>query len=244
MKLRCLVVWLMLLTLVLILLWAMRVPMLRAMVRWLDVGERPEKADYVMVLTGDEETRPFTAAALLKAGLARKVLVTEAAATPLVTDHILPPSHEICRQALLKRGIAPNDIVVFPAAAAATYDEAIALADFLRNRPAIRVIVVTSDYHTRRSRWVFARTLAGRAKQISFVSALTDEFTMESWWQAEAGCVAIVAEYLKLAFYVFRYGHAGYWLAACGGLALVARWIRRRETASNRSTWPAPAMTD
>ncbi len=218
------------------LLGAMHSQLLRAMARWTDVGARPQRADYVMILNGGEETRPFAAAALVKAGLARHVLVAEAALSPQMEDRILPPYHEINHQVLLRRGIPERDITILPGAAASTFDEATALAAFLAERPHTRVLVVTSDYHSRRSRWILARTLADRAEQVVWVSAPTDEFRMDCWWQDEEGFVTILSEYLKLAFYVVRYGHFRYWLAACLALLLVGQWIRRRESAA-----PSPA---
>lgn len=200
------------------------------------MGERPRAADYVMVLNGGEETRPFAAAALVKAGFARHVLVAATAVSPNVKDRIIPPYHEINHQVLLKRGIPERDITILPGAAATTFDEAAALAAFLAERPHARVLVVTSDYHSRRSRWIFARTLADRAEQVTFVSAPTDEFRMDCWWQDEGGFVTILSEYLKLAFYVVRYGHFSSWLAACLALVLVGHWIRRQQPVS-----PSPA---
>lgn len=229
MKTRRLMVWLLLLTGAVAIAWTMRAPLLRAALQWLDVGETPRRADYVMILTGDEDTRPFTAAALVKAGFANRVLVTQSASNPQVDDRVALPAYEMNRQVLLKRGIASDDITILPGAAAATYDEANALAAFLKDRPKTRVLVVTSDYHTRRSRWVFARTLGDRADQVSFISAPTDEFRKDCWWQDEESFVAVTTEYLKLAFYLVAYGHLGYWLAACGGLVLVAQWVHRRE---------------
>src|SRR5262245_21891347 len=44
--------------------------------RFLDVSEPPRRVDYVLVLNGDPNARPFAAAALVKAGLAREVLLT------------------------------------------------------------------------------------------------------------------------------------------------------------------------
>ena len=152
-----------LLAVVLTLLWATHPHLLRAMASWLDVGERPRPAQYVMVLNGDEETRALMAGVLVKAGFARGVLVTEVAITPQETELALPPSHEINRQVLVKRGIPSSDITILPAAATTTYDEAQALAAFLKDRPKTTVLVVTNDYHTRRSRWVFARVLGPRA---------------------------------------------------------------------------------
>ena len=56
-------------------LWIAYPCLLRAAARWLDVGEPPRRADYVMLLGGDKETRPFVAAALVSEGWARRVLV-------------------------------------------------------------------------------------------------------------------------------------------------------------------------
>jgi uncharacterized SAM-binding protein YcdF (DUF218 family) len=217
---------------VLALCWAARSPLLRAAASWLDVGEPPQQADYIMLLNGGEESRPFAAAALVRAGWAPRVLVAETELSPAVLDGIIPPYHEINRQVLLRRGVAEANVAILPGAAATTYDEATALAAFLRDRPDARVLIVTNDCHTRRSRWVFARVLADRAHQVSFVSAPTDEFPIDGWWRSQLGFLSIVTEYLKLAFYAAVYGCLGYWLAACGVLALVAAWIRRRKSAA------------
>lgn len=208
--------------------WATYPILLRAAAAWLDVGCRPRPADYVMVLGGGENTRPFAAAALVKAGLARRALVAEIVPTPESRDGIAPPAHEVNRQVLLKRGVAAADVVILPGAAATTYDEALALAAFLDGRPSARVLVVTNDFHTRRSRWIFSRVLGDRAGRVSIVSSPTDEFSLDYWWRSAIGFQIIAGEYLKLAFYAARYGHLGYWLAACAALALTVRLARRR----------------
>ena len=87
-----------------------------------------------MVLNGGENTRPFAAAALVKAGWAQRVLVAEVAPTPAVSDLILPPHHEINRQVLIKRGVPAENVVILPGKAATTRDEAKALAAFLENQ--------------------------------------------------------------------------------------------------------------
>jgi uncharacterized SAM-binding protein YcdF (DUF218 family) len=210
--------------------WAARRPLLRAAASWLDVGEQPRKADFVMVLNGGEGSRPFAAAALVKAQWAHRVLVAETAASPAVIDGIVPPYHEVNRRVLVSRGVPSADVIFLPGAAASTYDEAVALAAFLQGKPEVRVIVVSNDAHTRRSRWVFTRVLGDRSPQVSFVSAPSDEFPMQCWWQSQVGLLSVATEYLKLVFYAAWYGYLGYWLAACGVFLVVARWIRRRET--------------
>jgi uncharacterized SAM-binding protein YcdF (DUF218 family) len=216
--------------------WTTRSPVLRAAARWLNVGEPPHKADYVMVLNGGEDTRPFAAAALVTAGWAPQALVAETAPTPPVSDGIIPAYHDINRQVFLKCGVPAANVTILPGQAATTYDEARALAAFLQDHADARVLVVTNDYHTRRSRWVFARVLADRARQISFVSAPTDEFPMDRWWQSQLGLLVVATEYPKLVFYAATYGCLGQWLAACVLLILMALWIRRRDPAV-----PSPA---
>lgn len=211
-------------------LWVAYPYLLRAMARWLDVGKPPRRADYVMLLGGDHQTRPFVAAALVGEGWARRVLVCESAPTPQSIDGILPPAHEISCRILLNQGVPPDDVVVLRGAVATTHDEAKTLAAFLEDHPDVRVLAVTSDYHTRRSRWILSRSLADRSDAVSFVSAPTDYCDMNRWWRDQWGMRFVVSEYLKLAFYLVRYGHLFHWLAACGVLAIVAAWIRRRQS--------------
>jgi uncharacterized SAM-binding protein YcdF (DUF218 family) len=226
---RRLLVGLLAIAVVPIICWASHPRLLRAMSSWLDVGESPRKADYVMVLNGGEDSRPFAAAALVKDGWARRALVAETKPSPEVEDGIVPAYHDINRRAMQKCGVPAGNITILPGAAATTYDEAKALAAFLQDHRTARVLVVTNDCHTRRSRWVFARVLGDRAHQVSFVSAPSDEFPMDRWWQSQLGFQSILTEYPKLVFYAAAYGCLGYWVAAVAVLTLVAAWCYRRE---------------
>jgi uncharacterized SAM-binding protein YcdF (DUF218 family) len=217
--------------------------LLPAAARWLDVGEMPRAADYVMVLGGGENSRPFVAAAIVRAGLAPKVLLPRSEPTSAVLDGLIPPYHEINRQVLLKRGIPENDILLIGRDAGSTFDEARGLAEFLEARDHCRVLVVTSDFHTRRTRWIFRRVLGGRAGQLSFVSAPMDSFNPDNWWQIKEGFLNITSEYLKLAFYAFWYGKLGHWsVGLVLATAAVAAWLylRRVRAASPPNPPSAP----
>ena len=58
-------------------------------------------------------------------------------------------------------------------------------------------------------------------------SAPTEEFRLDRWWQVEDGFISVVGEYLKLAYYVLRFTHAGYWIAGCVLLAVAGLAYRR-----------------
>ncbi len=208
----------------LVLLFVTRDAWLPGLALWLDVGQCPEPIDYVMVLPGDENTRPFAAAVLFKAGWAKRVLVPKTGLGPGTEDGVLPPAHEVICTVLRQRGVPEDRIVVWEGTGTSTYGDVQTLADFLDAHPAARVAVLTSEYHTRRVRWTLDRVLGPRAGQVQCVSAPTDSFFLDRWWKSPDGFVAIVGENARLGFYVVRYGRLGPGLAcALGavGLAVV-----------------------
>jgi len=198
--------WLLLLTLVsLLALYVGRNQVLPAAAQFLDVSEPARATDYVMVLGGDMQTRPFAAAALVNAGLARKAVLAKIKGAGEELDGIAPAQHEIIRSVLLQQGLAPDAILLLDKDCATTFDEASALAEFLKDKPKSSVTVVTSSFHTRRARLIFRKVLGARSANLRFVGVPTDGFTERNWWHFESGLNFYLNEYCKLAFYLVRY---------------------------------------
>ncbi|NQU25988.1 MAG: YdcF family protein [Candidatus Nealsonbacteria bacterium] len=208
-------------------LYPARHPLLRGVGQWLDVGADPRPADYVMPLGGDENTRPFAAAELIRDGKASRAIVANIRPSSDTDAGLVPTTHGVMRQVLMHYDVASEDIVTIGDHCDSTYDEARALAGFLQGHPDAHVIVVTGHYHTRRTRWIFHRVLADRSAQVSFASAPAHNFRLETWWSNERGAELVVAEYLKLTYYAFRYGQAASWTIACLVLASIA-WAYRK----------------
>lgn len=167
---------------------------------WLNVGSPlVERVDEVMVLGGDASTRPFVAAAIFRAGLASQVLILQTAESEESGAGLAPPHHEVIRQVLIRSGVSPDAIVLLPTTVDSTEQEAQCLADFLEKHPGHSVAVVTSDFHTRRTRLLFARACRQHVAQIHFIGAPTDGFNFTDWWRVETGFVHYINEYLKLA---------------------------------------------
>jgi uncharacterized SAM-binding protein YcdF (DUF218 family) len=161
---------------------------------WLDVGEPlREPVDGVFILGGDADTRPFAAAALIRSGWARQALIVPTAPQPGELSH-----QELLREILLRRGVEADAVVELPGQVASTRDEARALRRFLEQHPDHSVAVLTSDYHTRRTRAIFTAQLADCAARVHFVSAPTERFTAANWWHYEQGWKMYVGEYIKL----------------------------------------------
>jgi uncharacterized SAM-binding protein YcdF (DUF218 family) len=207
--------------------WAARVYWLPAAARWLDVGGAPARVDYVFVLPGDENIRPFVAAALVKAGLAERALVPKNSVVPAVIDGLRPPAHEVIRQVLLQRGVPEEKITLLEGKTASTQDDILVLARFFHDHPAAHVAIVTSGYHTRRTRLIARRLLPGRQAQLWFVSAPVDTFRIDTWWRSELGFLAITSEYAKLTATHARTRQAIV-LAALTVILLVIAACRRR----------------
>jgi uncharacterized SAM-binding protein YcdF (DUF218 family) len=187
-------------------LYASRGWVLPALARFLDVSEPAQATDYIMVMGGDAETRPFAAAAFLHAGLARKALLGRIMPSVDSQEGLVATEQELIRAVLVREGTAPDAIQVLPGPQCrSTFDEARALADFLAAEPQSTVTVVTSAYHTRRVRMIFRKVLGEKAARVHFLGAPGDGYTEDNWWCFEGGFLCYLNEYFKLAFYLVRY---------------------------------------
>lgn len=222
---------------VLAILYSARAPLLSAAGHWLDVGERPQPTDYCLILSGDVQSRPFGAAALFQKGYVRREiwLTHPTSGQPMFGE----PSPEAAELAILKKlGVPAERIAVLDGDCDSTYDESVALANKLAGDHRSSVTIVTSNYHTRRSRYIFETTLAANGNPLHFVSVPTDFFTADNWWTTEEGVASYSKELLKLPFYVIRYGNGWLWIVAIVALTTAAVVWRRRKSAGIRPSSP------
>jgi uncharacterized SAM-binding protein YcdF (DUF218 family) len=202
-KKYCLFGFLMLLAGMCVLALAVRATWLPMMASWLDVGRQAYAVDYVMVMPGDENVRPFVAAAMVRTGLARQALVPD---PELPTEVDRSYQHlsqsNMVRKVLLAQGVPASDVHLMPSPGKTTKGDLEALAARLNHHPDSTVAIVTSFYHTRRARWTARQVLGQRFDQVRIVSAPADGFDARNWWQVEDGMIVVINEYLKLAFYL------------------------------------------
>lgn len=217
-------------------------PILAFMAHWLDVGVLPRPADYVMVLPGGPEQRPFVAAAMVRAGLAKGVLTAETQTDPANDEGLVPTTDDVLRRILMLRGVREDQIQVLPGHSKSTWTDALALSQFMREHPQATIAIVTDCYHTRRSSWVFQRVLRGDASRVFFVSARLSAVDPNSWWTTEEGLTTYLSEYSKLFFYVAT-DQTVIVLVGGIGMAMIvgSRFWRKRAARSQGSTDTAAA---
>jgi uncharacterized SAM-binding protein YcdF (DUF218 family) len=152
--------------------------------------DAPQKADAAVVLAGDSwGNRILTAAQLARDGYVPKVLVSgpdgdyglyeSALAIPFAVKHGYPESY----------------FVAVDHEARSTSAEAMALLPEIRREGIRRLLLVTSNFHTRRAGRIFRA--AAPDLTIFVVAAPDRNFTPGRWWRNREGQKTFVTEWEK-----------------------------------------------
>jgi uncharacterized SAM-binding protein YcdF (DUF218 family) len=178
---------------------------MRAAGEFLWVREELAAADVIYVLGGDYERRIPLAAKLYHRGIAPKIVIPRENMGPDLgeREHFTDVSLRLLQEA----GVPSAALFDWKVGSGvgSTADEMKALALYVKLFPAVRrIIIVTSDYHTRRALYTANRLLpAGASAQVA--GAENGRWRMELWWMSGVGKEAVFEEYKKLAYYVPRY---------------------------------------
>jgi len=161
----------------LLLYWA-RHPILRYAAESWVVDEPAPHADAILLLGDDNfyADRATRAAELIRQGVAPLVVAS---------GRRLRPSAgivELMQHDLIERGVPKEKILPFPQDADNTEKEAAALAKFCSERRFRSVILVTSNYHTRRARYIFKKAFPSSIS-VSVASARDGDFDPDRWWE-------------------------------------------------------------
>jgi uncharacterized SAM-binding protein YcdF (DUF218 family) len=150
----------------------------------------PVPSDVIVVLAGDGwGHRVVKAAGLAAQGLAPVVLVSG------------PPGAygnyecELAIPFVVKKGYDERPLVCFKNDANSTAEEARNIAAELRQRGAKSILLVTSNYHTRRSGRIFRRELPDL--QVRVVAARDQYFEPGQWWRSRQGQKTWLMEWAK-----------------------------------------------
>ena len=183
-------------------------PILRGIALFLIVEDSLDRAAAIVPLGGQTPFREMEAAKLYRAGLAPQVVIVRAA--PSAETEALrelgfetPEAWELSREVLIRQGVPASAIVVLAIKAGGTLEELQAVYSAMTSKDA-PVILVTSKYHTRRTRLTWQYVTAGRSQPI--VRAATgDPFDPNHWWHRRSFSLSVVHEYFGLVYYYARF---------------------------------------
>jgi uncharacterized SAM-binding protein YcdF (DUF218 family) len=163
-------------------LYVVRVPLLRFAGEFWIVDDAPESSDVIIVLSGDnyDAVRAARAAALFRAGMAPHVVATGRSLRSYAT------TTDLMKRDLVDHGVPAPAIIPLTHRADNTRDEAVAVSEFVHSHGWKKILLVTSNYHTRRSQYIYERTLPS-GTQLRVISAPDVEYDPQSWWRTREG---------------------------------------------------------
>ncbi|HEX2777534.1 MAG TPA: YdcF family protein [Candidatus Acidoferrales bacterium] len=163
-------------------LYVARHPILRFAGDFWIVDETPQVSDVIVILSDDNygADRAARAAQLFKSGMAPRVLASGRLLRPYAGIA------ELMERDLKALGVPANAIVPVTHRATNTREEAIADAQAIAAHGWKKVLLVTSNYHTRRANYIFERALPA-GTELRVVSAPDSEYDPNTWWQTRNG---------------------------------------------------------
>jgi uncharacterized SAM-binding protein YcdF (DUF218 family) len=161
---------------------------------WFLIVNNPQHADVIVVLAGETDRRPSRALDLLRAGYAAKLQLDVPAASKVYDQQTLAIAQTYVN------GLADRQsITICPIFGLSTKTEAQDVARCLGKTPSKRILLVTSDYHTRRALRIFKHELGGH--DISVAAASDPSQFGDAWWEHRQWAKINFDEWLRLVWW-------------------------------------------
>lgn len=178
-----------------VVLYAGRTALLQAVGDFLTVNDPLERADAIIVLSGNGPDRIGTSVALLREGFGR-VLIVSGGPYELRRGRSRNSAH-VMRDEAIAAG-APPEQILLDDRATSTHENAVGSARVMKEHGLRSAIVVTSPYHARRAGLVFSRVFRAQGLSLRVRSAEISFFQARRWWTRHRDRQLVVREYVKL----------------------------------------------
>lgn len=165
------------------------------------ISDPLHSADAVVPLASDRD-RVVYAAELFNQGYANWFVATQ---TSVNVPGIRTTYSDLVRREAVWQGVPAERFLVTEQLAATTYDEAVAVRSLAQKYGWNTIIIVTSPYHTRRSRMIFRDVLVGTNIDVAVRPVPQHWYQSDTWWQHPPSLRATWTEYLKLLMHSIGY---------------------------------------
>ena len=157
------------------------------------VNEPAAKADAIVVLSDDNfyADRATHAAELFRQGVAPVVVASGRRLRPAAGIA------ELIQHDLTERGVPKENIRVLPHDAENTREEAGVVTKLAAEHHWKSLIIVTSNYHTRRARYIYQKVVPA-GMEISVASARDGDFDPDRWWEKRKSIKEFLGELLGM----------------------------------------------
>ena len=192
------------LLLVLLILFIVRKPILRALGNYLIYENDLQKTEAMFVLSGSPYDRGREAARLYKEDFAERIVcVGENVPHNFKVLDIQIIESELTKLQLIKSGVSDESITVLPKGTS-TLEESDHILQYCRENGFAKVMVVSSKFHTRRIKQVFKKKFSRNGIEVVIRGAPSSEFNEQTWWENEYGLLFVNNEYVKQLYYLFK----------------------------------------
>lgn len=158
------------------------------------VADAPQPSDVLLVLAGDTDHRPVHALQLLDQGYGRRVVMDVPAAAKIYESTEI----DLARKYIEHLPQAAS-VRICPITGLSTREESHDAEKCLANEEGTRILIVTSDYHTRRALSIFRHEVHGRS--FSVAAARDDTQFGTRWWTNRQWAKTCVDEWLRLVWW-------------------------------------------
>ncbi|WP_238652132.1 YdcF family protein [Paenibacillus piscarius] len=180
--------------------------------RFLPLSEAPKQADVIIVLSGGAG-RVEQGVKLYEEGYAPKLLLSN-------SEEITGPAGDM-RETALSLGI-PEGAILTEDAAESTYQNAQLTLPMMKQHGFKSAIVVSSDFHMRRVKFIFNHVYKKSGIELTYIGA-DSGYNAKAWWGDRYSRETTFNEYIKMIGNAFGYNGP----EAKSSLEQIKRWFRR-----------------
>jgi uncharacterized SAM-binding protein YcdF (DUF218 family) len=189
---------------------AYRVPILNKLGGYLIVEHKPEKADLIVCLGGEDPVKTLGAIDVYSKGFAPYIFRGKEE-DPDGLDYLretikdYPSSFDLFMRTIRGFGVPDEAILSSDERVGSTIDEARLARKIVLERGFKSLILVTSLTHSRRSWLTFKKIFEGDDIRIISIPSHYQLFDPKDWWKKRRYVKAIIVEYQKLIYYKIAY---------------------------------------
>ncbi|MEK4850308.1 YdcF family protein [Paenibacillus sp. FSL H7-0756] len=180
--------------------------------RFLPVSETPKQADVIIILSGGGG-RVEQGVKLYKEGYAPQLLLSNSEETTGSAGDMRETAHSL--------GI-PESAILTEDAAESTYQNAQLTLPIMQQKGFKSAIVVSSDFHMRRVKFIFDYVYKKSGIELTYIGA-DSGYNAKAWWSDRYSRETTFNEYIKMIGNAFGYNGP----EAKVSLEQIKRWFRR-----------------
>ena len=175
--------------------------------QFLVVEDKFEYTDFLVVLSGDINSRIPEAGRLFLEGKTKYIVLLPKELSPIEERGIIEEEQVLATKLLKKMGVVSSAILkpVFNKRVTSTFDEAKFMLNFSTKFGLSRLNILTTDFHSRRAKWIFNKVFKKSNTSVNILKAECWKFSPKNWWTNEIGLITYQNEYIKLFYYLFKY---------------------------------------